>query len=65
VSEATARWCGGWADGLLTTGGDIDSLRRVIEAFYDGGGEGKPVHVQHTLSWAETEREALVNAMDQ
>jgi coenzyme F420-dependent glucose-6-phosphate dehydrogenase len=37
----------------------------VIEAFYDGGGEGKPVHVQHTLSWAETEREALVNAMDQ
>jgi coenzyme F420-dependent glucose-6-phosphate dehydrogenase len=65
VSEATARWCGGWAEGLLTTSGDVDAVRKVIEAFREGGGERKPVHVQHALSWAGTEDEALSNAMDQ
>jgi coenzyme F420-dependent glucose-6-phosphate dehydrogenase len=65
VTPATAKFAARWADGLLTTGGDIDGLREVIEAFRANGGEGKPVHVQHALSWAETEDEAVAQAIDQ
>lgn len=65
VSEATAAWAAGWADGLLTTGGDADAVARVVNAFRDNGGAGKPIHIQHALSWAPTEEEALDNALDQ
>jgi alkanesulfonate monooxygenase SsuD/methylene tetrahydromethanopterin reductase-like flavin-dependent oxidoreductase (luciferase family) len=37
----------------------------VIEAFREGGGAGKPIHVQVHLSWAATEEEALQIAHDQ
>jgi coenzyme F420-dependent glucose-6-phosphate dehydrogenase len=52
VSEATAEWIGSWADGLITTGRSRDAMRSMIEAFRRGGGDGKPVFVQHVLSWA-------------
>lgn len=65
VSVETAAWVGQWADGLLTTGGDIAGVKKVIRAFRDNGGEGKPVHVQHALSWAQTEAEAVQQAIDQ
>lgn len=65
VSPDTAAEVAGWADGLLTVGGDPALLSRVIEAFRAGGGEGKPVHVQHALAWGRTEVGALAGAMDQ
>ncbi len=65
VTPKTAAFVAGWADGLLTTGGDIDGLKEVVSAFRANGGAGKPVHVQHALSWAETEDEALSNALEQ
>jgi probable non-F420 flavinoid oxidoreductase len=65
VSAETASWCGGWADGLLTTGRDPEALRPIVDAFREGGGEGKPVHLQVALSWAETEDEAYREALDQ
>jgi coenzyme F420-dependent glucose-6-phosphate dehydrogenase len=65
VTAETARWCAGWADGLLTTGRDAEALRPIIDAFRDGGGEEKPVHLQAALSWAPTEEQAYRNAMDQ
>jgi coenzyme F420-dependent glucose-6-phosphate dehydrogenase len=65
VSEATAAWVAGWADGLLTTGGEADAVARVVKAFRENGGEGKPIHIQHSLSWATTEEEAVHNALDQ
>jgi coenzyme F420-dependent glucose-6-phosphate dehydrogenase len=65
VSEATAAWVAGWADGLLTTGGKADAVARVVKAFRENGGEGKPIHIQHSLSWATTEEEAVHNALDQ
>src|SRR5690606_32352295 len=46
LSEETAAWMGGWADGLITTGAPRDALASLIGAFRDGGGEGKPVKVQ-------------------
>lgn len=65
LSVETAAWAGQWADGLLTTGGDLKGVRAVVEAFRANGGEHKPVHVQHALSWASNEAEAVAEAMDQ
>jgi len=65
VSEETAMWCGEWADGLVTINQPRTTLERVVGAFRDGGGAGKPVHLQVHLSWAETEEEALRIAHDQ
>lgn len=65
LTEATAEWMGGWADGLVTVGGPQEALRRKVEAFRRGGGEGKPVFAQHTVAWARTEREARQVAHEQ
>ena len=65
VTEETARWVGGWADGLATIHRPPDRLRRVTEAFREGGGEGKPMVLQAHISWAPTEEEALLIAHDQ
>jgi probable non-F420 flavinoid oxidoreductase len=65
VTPDTARWCGGWADGLVTVNQPRETLERVIGAFREGGGEGKPVRLQIHLSWAEEEEEALRIAHDQ
>ena len=65
VSEGTARTVGSWADGLITINQPPDVLRRVLAAFREGGGEGKPALLQVHLSWAETEEEALAIAHDQ
>ena len=55
VSAQTAGWVGGWADGLITVGSDPQALRPVLDAFREGGGEGKPAYVQVHLSWASTD----------
>jgi probable non-F420 flavinoid oxidoreductase len=65
VSESTAELVGGWADGLLTVSAKPEQLKKVIEAFRRGGGEGKPVLVQVALNWAESEAEALAGAHEQ
>jgi coenzyme F420-dependent glucose-6-phosphate dehydrogenase len=65
VSEQTAEWLGGWADGLITTGRPRDQMQRMVDAFHRGGGEGKPIAVQHGLSWAPTDAEARRNAHEQ
>jgi probable non-F420 flavinoid oxidoreductase len=65
LSERTAAWCGGWADGLITVHAPPDRLRRTIEAFRAGGGEGKPVSVQAKVAWAPDEDEALAGAHEQ
>ena len=65
VSEETARIVGSWADGLITVNQEPAVLRRVIEAFRDGGGGGKPVNVQVHLAWADDEPTALAITHDQ
>lgn len=65
VSEETAGVVGGWADGLITVRQPVEVLRRVIDAFREGGGEHKPVAVQVHLSWAEDDDTALAIAHDQ
>lgn len=65
VSEATAEFVGGWADGLLTVSAKPDQLKKTIDAFHRGGGEGKPLVVQVGMNWAPSEREALESAHEQ
>ena len=65
VSESTAQTVGGWADGLVTINQPLEQLKRVIDAFRTGGGEGKPVNVQVHLSWAADDDSALAIAHEQ
>jgi probable non-F420 flavinoid oxidoreductase len=65
LTEETAAWVGGWADGLVTVCRPPHELARLIDAFRRDGGDGKPVYVQVHLSWAADEDEALAVAHDQ
>jgi coenzyme F420-dependent glucose-6-phosphate dehydrogenase len=65
VTEETAEWVGGWADGLITIQAEPAKLQRVVQAFRRGGGEGKPMFLQVALSWAPTEDEAEAQAVQQ
>ena len=66
VSVQTARWAGSWADGLATVNAPAEHLRRMIDAFHDGGGPPSgPLVLQVHLSWAQTDEEALRIAHDQ
>jgi hypothetical protein len=40
-------------------------MEQMLAAFRRGGGEGKPVHVQHVLSWAPNEDDARRAAHEQ
>ncbi|MEE6311706.1 TIGR03885 family FMN-dependent LLM class oxidoreductase [Plantactinospora veratri] len=64
VSEATARWCAEWADGLITVNAPVSRLRRMVDAYRDAGGRGK-LHLQVHLSWAPDQAEAARIAYDQ
>ncbi len=65
ISEETAEWLGGWADGLLTVAKPVDDLKKMVEAFCRGGGEGKPLYLKSGLSYSGTKEEARNNAHQQ
>lgn len=65
LTPETARWGGEWADGLITVGTPSAPLEEVVAAFRAAGGNGKPVHVQHKLSFAESDEAALQGAWEQ
>jgi coenzyme F420-dependent glucose-6-phosphate dehydrogenase len=65
VTPATAQWAGGWADGLITVSKPADELEELLEAFWRGGGEGKPLLLQAKVSYARDEREAREGAHEQ
>ena len=65
VTAKTAALAGSWADGLLLAGSSAEGVRPLIEAFLEGGGDGKPVHVQMAVSWAPTLAIARDNAIKQ
>jgi alkanesulfonate monooxygenase SsuD/methylene tetrahydromethanopterin reductase-like flavin-dependent oxidoreductase (luciferase family) len=57
LTPETARWLGGWADGLITVAGPRNTMRHVVEAFREGGGEGKPIWLQVALAYGRTDGE--------
>ena len=58
ITPETAEWVGGWADGLITIVQPKDTLSEVVQAFRQGGGEGKPMFLQVQLSYAEDKETA-------
>ena len=65
LTTDTARWVAGWADGLITVAGPRDDMRAIVEAFREGGGEGKPMCLQVTLAFADSDERAAAAAYDQ
>lgn len=54
LTEATARWAGSWADGLITVSGPRDNMRRILAAFRETAGPDKPVYLQVKLAYADS-----------
>lgn len=65
LSEPTSRWAGQWADGLITTAGDMKDIMQKKKAFYENGGEGKPFYIQFSFSYAHNQKDAVLGAHDQ
>jgi len=65
LSPPTSALHATWAEGLATINFPREELERIVGAFRENGGARKPVRLQVHLSYAETEAEALRNAMDQ
>lgn len=62
VSAETAAWVAGWADGLVTVNQPREKLRRLVAAFREHGGDGKPMYLQVHLSLADSDEAALAAA---
>jgi probable non-F420 flavinoid oxidoreductase len=62
LSNETAEWVGGWADGVITTVKPRADQERFIEAFRRGGGAGKPMYLQALHSYAPDRETALQEA---
>jgi coenzyme F420-dependent glucose-6-phosphate dehydrogenase len=65
LTESTARWMGGWSDGLITTSRPPDQLKKIIDAFKNGGGDGKPIYLKVQLSYDKTYAKAIEGAYRQ
>ncbi|CAD5934586.1 F420-dependent glucose-6-phosphate dehydrogenase [Planktothrix tepida] len=65
ITAKTAEWLGSWADGLITTSRPPEQLKEVVDAFYRGGGEGKPMILKVQLSYHANETIAKQGAFDQ
>jgi coenzyme F420-dependent glucose-6-phosphate dehydrogenase len=63
LSEATAVWCGEWADGLVTVNAPREKLAAIIDAFREKTGSRKPVFMQAHLSFADSQAAAEAQAM--
>jgi probable non-F420 flavinoid oxidoreductase len=66
VSETTAKWVAGWADGLLTTvDKDISEAESKVRAFRENGGDHRNIHLQYSFSYARTRLAAIEEAWEQ
>lgn len=65
ITAATAGRLAPWVDGLITVSQPAETLREVVRAFREHGGDGKPLYVQAKHQWAETDDEALAMAFEQ
>jgi probable non-F420 flavinoid oxidoreductase len=64
LTEETARWVAGWADGLITVNAPLPQLRKLVAAYRAGGGEGKPMRLQVHLAYAPDEAQARQAAFE-
>jgi coenzyme F420-dependent glucose-6-phosphate dehydrogenase len=62
LSNETAEWVGGWADGVITAAKPRADQEKFIEAFQRGGGTGKPMYLQALHAYASDYETALQEA---
>jgi coenzyme F420-dependent glucose-6-phosphate dehydrogenase len=65
ITPETAKWVGGWADGMITVSQPREKMTQVVEAFQSGGGKGKPMILKAEISYADTEEAALQGAWEE
>lgn len=65
MTEKTAGWLAGWADGLITLSKPVKELRKMVETFRENGGAGKPLTIKMQISYDVSEEKALEGAFDQ
>ena len=65
LTTPTAKWVGSWADAMITTSRPQDELKKMVDAFREGGGEGKPVYLKVQLSYDVTMEKAVEGAYQQ
>ena len=65
VTAQTAQWLGSWVDGLITISCPPEKLQTVVDAFRQGGGEGKPMILKVQLSYDRDEDTARQKAHQQ
>jgi probable non-F420 flavinoid oxidoreductase len=65
ISEDTCAWAGQWAEGLITTAGDIEDTHKKINVFRESGGEGHDVYLQFSFSYDHSREQAIAGAYDQ
>jgi coenzyme F420-dependent glucose-6-phosphate dehydrogenase len=58
LSPETARRVAPWADGLITVAGPRDDMRRIVDAFRDGGGERAPLALQVPIAYADSDEQS-------
>ena len=64
LTPETARWVGGWADGLITIAHPLDELKELLDGFRDSGGD-KPAFLQFQLSFGDSDAQASRVAAEQ
>jgi probable non-F420 flavinoid oxidoreductase len=65
ITAETARWAAGWADALITVSRPHAELRPVVDAWRDGGGDGKPMFLKAQISYAASDDLARAGAHEQ
>ncbi len=51
LSNESAAWVGGWAEGIITTAKPVEEQAQFIDAFRRSGGAGKPMALQVLVAW--------------
>jgi coenzyme F420-dependent glucose-6-phosphate dehydrogenase len=65
MTAATATFVGRWADGLLTGGHELETIRPIVDAFRNAAGTRKAIHVQMAVSLAGSKSAAEAQAIEQ
>jgi probable non-F420 flavinoid oxidoreductase len=64
LSNESAEWVAGWADGVITSAKPYDDQCRFIEHFQRGGGAGKPMYMQSLVAYAQDDDQARQGAWE-
>lgn len=65
ITPTTAAWLADWADGLITISKPLEELQKMVKAFRENGGKGKPMALKVQISYSSSYDQALEGAWEQ